>query len=121
MHSRASQAARRLPSIVILHARSHLAGESHSSSASTASGAGFALSRPEVPSQRRCLSMSQRARFRPLPPDLSLQDRQALLALRRAVTEDDPLGRVSAIWDAIEFYVAGTAVPALFTRDELKA
>ncbi len=57
----------------------------------------------------------------PLPPDLSLQNRQALLALRRGVTEDDPLGRVSAIWDAIEFYVAGTTVPPLFTKAELKA
>jgi hypothetical protein len=55
----------------------------------------------------------------PLPSILSLQDRQALLACRRAAAEPDPLARVQALWEAIEFYVAGARVPPLFTRKQL--
>jgi hypothetical protein len=55
-----------------------------------------------------------------LPNTLSLQDRQALIACRRAAAEADPLGRVTALWDAIEFYVAETELPRMFTRSELK-
>ena len=56
-----------------------------------------------------------------LPATLTAQDRQALLACRRAAAEEDPLGRVTALWDAIEFYVADTELPRLFTKSELKA
>lgn len=49
-----------------------------------------------------------------LPRSLSLQDEQAILACRRAVTEEDPLGRVTALWEAIEFYTAGTRTMRLF-------
>jgi hypothetical protein len=57
----------------------------------------------------------------PLPSMLTLQDRQALLACRRAAAEPDPLVRVQALWEAIEFYVAGARVPPLFTREQLSA
>lgn len=57
----------------------------------------------------------------PLPAALTAQDRQALLACRRAAAEEDPLGRINALWDAIEFYVANTTLPPLFTKSDLKA
>jgi hypothetical protein len=56
------------------------------------------------------------------PPALwSLQDRQAAAALRRAAAATDPIQAVTALWDAIEFYVAGTAAPELFSAAQLKA
>jgi hypothetical protein len=57
----------------------------------------------------------------PLPSVLTLQDRQALLACQRATAEPDPLARVQALWEAIEFYVSGTRLPRLFTRKQLSA
>jgi hypothetical protein len=57
----------------------------------------------------------------PLPSMLTLQDRQALLACQRAAAEPDPLARVQALWEAIEFYVAGARVPPMFTREQLSA
>ena len=56
-----------------------------------------------------------------LPRGLTIQDRQAVVACRRAVTEADPLGRITALWDAIEFYVAGAKAPTLFNDAELAA
>jgi hypothetical protein len=41
------------------------------------------------------------------------------LACRRAAAEPDPLVRVQALWEAIEFYVAGARLPPLFTRKQL--
>jgi hypothetical protein len=57
----------------------------------------------------------------PLPSILSLQDRQALLACRRATAERDSLGQVQALWEAIEFYVSGARVPPLFSSEQLSA
>jgi hypothetical protein len=57
----------------------------------------------------------------PLPSTLSLQDRQALLACQRAAAEPDPLARVQALWEAIEYYVAGARVPPMFTHGQLSA
>ena len=57
----------------------------------------------------------------PLPSILTLQDRQALLACQRATAESDPLERVQALWEAIEFYVSGARVPTLFTSEQLSA
>jgi hypothetical protein len=56
-----------------------------------------------------------------LTSGLTLQDRQALLASRRATTDPDPLGAVGALWDAIEFYATGTTVPPLFTPADLES
>lgn len=55
------------------------------------------------------------------PQTFSLQDDQAVQALRRAAATDDPVQAVTAVWDAIEFYVAGTAGPRSFDEDTLKA
>jgi hypothetical protein len=57
----------------------------------------------------------------PLPSVLTMQDRQALLACQRAAAESEPLARVQALWEAIEFYVAGGHLPRLFTREQLSA
>jgi hypothetical protein len=56
-----------------------------------------------------------------LPTSLTIQDRQALLACRRAATEGDPLARIAALWEAIEYYAARTKVPRLFSHAELDA
>jgi hypothetical protein len=58
-----------------------------------------------------------------LPPrsvTATLQDRQALLACARAASESDPLQRVQALWEAIEFYVSGVAPPTLFDSAQAK-
>jgi hypothetical protein len=54
-----------------------------------------------------------------LPGDLSPTERQALLALQRATTEPIPESQLQALWEAIEFYVAGTKGPKLFAPSEL--
>lgn len=55
------------------------------------------------------------------PSGLSVQDRQAIEALRRAAGANDPIQAVTALWDAIEFYVAGTVGHKAFSDPELKA
>jgi hypothetical protein len=56
----------------------------------------------------------------PLTRWLRVQDHQALLAWRRAVTSSDPLGTVTALWDAIEYYAAEASVPTMFSNTELE-
>jgi hypothetical protein len=56
-----------------------------------------------------------------MPASVTFGDRQALLALQRAATATDPVQRVSALWEAVEFYVGKLAPEALFTRDEIDA
>lgn len=48
-------------------------------------------------------------------------DRLALAACRRAASERDPLGRVQALWDAIECLVAGVKVSSRWAKADLKA
>jgi hypothetical protein len=55
-----------------------------------------------------------------LPADLTPAERQALLSLRRATAETVVESQLQALWEAIEFYVAGTRVPTLFSGDDLK-
>ena len=57
----------------------------------------------------------------PLPGEPPPGDRQALIALLRAVTADDPVQRVGALWEAIEFYVGKSNPPKLFDRHEVDA
>ena len=52
---------------------------------------------------------------------MTAADRLALAACRRAVSEREPLARVQALWDAIEFLVAGYRAPKLFAHTELDA
>lgn len=55
-----------------------------------------------------------------LPEDLPINDRQALLALRRAASEADRISQAQALWQAIESYTAGsTAEKKLFSKDIL--
>ncbi len=52
---------------------------------------------------------------------LSVQERQAALALARAGSSGEPLQRVAALWEAVEFYLAGTAIADSFTQSQLRA
>jgi hypothetical protein len=52
---------------------------------------------------------------------LSATHRLALAACRRATSERDPLARVQALWEAIEFLVAGVKVPHRWAKADLKA
>ena len=58
--------------------------------------------------------------WRPPPSGYELADRQALLACARAGQTPDPLERIQAIWEAIEFYVARTRPKILFEPEEVK-
>jgi hypothetical protein len=56
-----------------------------------------------------------------MPAEVAPGDRQALFALQRAVTASDPVQRVGALWEAIEFYVGRRNPDRLFTRDAVDA
>ncbi len=55
------------------------------------------------------------------PSTLSLPERQALIACRRAAGERDPVAASTALSDAMEFYAAGVAAPAFFEEADLEA
>jgi hypothetical protein len=57
----------------------------------------------------------------PFPPSVAPADRQALLALQRVATASDPVQRVGALWEAIEFYVAKRNPDRQFARDQVDA
>jgi hypothetical protein len=57
----------------------------------------------------------------PMPTQVSSGDRQALVALQRAITNRDPVQRVVAFWEAIEFYVGDYKPGKQFTRSECAA
>jgi len=62
------------------------------------------------------------ARLQPHLPRLGFKDRYAFMALARAAREIDPVSRLLALWEAIEFYVGDTKVDSpLFTEDEREA
>lgn len=48
------------------------------------------------------------------------QFREALHAWHRAATSSDPIAAVNGLWEAIEFYVAGVQLPALFDKAQLR-
>jgi hypothetical protein len=54
-----------------------------------------------------------------MPMRVSLGDRQALLALQRAISARDPVQRVAALWDAIEFYLGSRGPEPEFTDEEI--
>lgn len=56
-----------------------------------------------------------------LDAELTLPERQALIAWRRAAAERDPVAAATALSDALEFYAAGVAARELFTEEELSA
>ena len=53
-----------------------------------------------------------------LPRGLRLQQRQAMLSAQRALSEEDPIQRSQALWEALEFYLAGRPSESLFSRTE---
>ena len=55
----------------------------------------------------------------PMPADVPEPDRAALLAIQRASMEGDPVQRVAAFWDAVEFYVGKRGSRKLFDDDEI--
>jgi hypothetical protein len=78
------------------------------------------IRRPRVLSEKRSVALDTlNTRLKGVVPPLTLQERLAFLALRRAAQEGDPLTRVQALFEAIEFYASGVKVPKLFTRTEL--
>jgi hypothetical protein len=56
-----------------------------------------------------------------MPTQVSLGDRQALLALQRSITTRDPVQRVAALWEAIEFYLGDRGPEPGFTDEEIAA
>jgi hypothetical protein len=60
-------------------------------------------------------------RLDPNLPRLTLQERQAVLALARAASELDPLGRVQALFEAVEFYVGDVQADKLFSKGDRKS
>lgn len=56
-----------------------------------------------------------------MPTQVPLGDRQALLALQRAITARDPVQRVAALWEAIEFYLGDRGPEPEFTGEEIAA
>lgn len=82
------------------------------------------LRRPAGPSQvvERHLSSTDSAIHPALPVELPVIDRLALLALRLAASEIDPLMQVRALWQAIESYAEKRkGEEKLFTKRERKA
>lgn len=51
---------------------------------------------------------------------LSVTDRLALNAARRAVSISEPLERIQALWEATEYLVAGVRAPKTVTREQIK-
>jgi len=82
------------------------------------------LRRPAEPDRaiKRCLSDDDSSTAPPLPVKLEVNDRLALLALRLAASEADPLMQVRALWQAIESYAEKRkGERRLFTKREKKA
>jgi hypothetical protein len=57
-------------------------------------------------------------RLPPMPTVVPEADRDALLAIQRASTERDPIQRVAALWEAMEFYVGKRGTRKLFDDRE---
>jgi len=56
----------------------------------------------------------------PLPRELAFETRQALLSARRALRDEDPIQRSQALWESLEFYLAGRETDSLFSRSARK-
>ena len=55
-----------------------------------------------------------------LTAELTVQERQALLAVERASTSNDAVAAATAFSEALEFYVGGVEFPDVYTRDQRK-
>ncbi|MEU6946117.1 hypothetical protein ABZ957_12930 [Streptomyces sp. NPDC046316] len=82
------------------------------------------LRAPEQPSQLTDLDLGATHSSFMLPgmkQNLPLNMRQAISACARAAQGRDDIDRVTALWEAVEFYVGKTSVPALFSKSEKRA
>lgn len=80
------------------------------------------LRAPEHLTEERSVEFADSSgRFDPDLPGLTLQERLAILALARASQERDPLARVHALFEAVEFYAAKTRLRAFFTPSECQS
>ncbi|MGN9778442.1 hypothetical protein ACTMS0_22130 [Micromonospora sp. H33] len=80
------------------------------------------IRRLEDPVARKNMTAKDiKAMMPPMADRISETDRQALLACARAINSHDPVIQVTALWEAIEYYVGDTVAPAMFTRAELRA
>lgn len=71
--------------------------------------------RPQLELDSRDLSRPQ------LPATLSPQEREAVEAWLRAVQEPNSIAQTAALWEAVEFIVAGRPAPQTFSAVELDA
>ena len=55
-----------------------------------------------------------------IPQNVAAGDRQALLALQRAATAGDPIQRVTALWESVEFYVGRRGTEEQFSPDDIE-
>ena len=55
-----------------------------------------------------------------LPREFPLQMRQAMLSAQRALSDEDPIQRSQALWESLEFYLAGRPSKQLFSALERK-
>ena len=51
---------------------------------------------------------------------LSLQERQAIVSVGRAGAAGEPVEAITALWEALEFYVAGIAVREMFSPQQMR-
>jgi hypothetical protein len=68
------------------------------------------------------LALGGRSRLRDpsLPSRLPFYLRQAMLSAQRALTAEDPIQRSQALWESIEFYLAGRQKERLFSSEARK-
>jgi hypothetical protein len=68
------------------------------------------------------LSMGGRSRIADpsLPRRVPFELRQAMLSAQRAIGVDDPIQRSQALWESLEFYLAGRPTPGLLSVAERK-
>lgn len=66
------------------------------------------------------LKLGARSRLREpgLPRELPFQVRQAMLSGQRALSAEDPIQRSQALWESLEFYLAGRPSEQLFSSSE---
>jgi hypothetical protein len=66
------------------------------------------------------LKLGARSRLREpgLPRELPFQMHQAMLSAQRALSVEDPIQRSQALWESLEFYLAGRPSEQLFSPSE---
>jgi hypothetical protein len=64
------------------------------------------------------LGARTRSREPALPRELPFQMHQAMLSAQRALSVEDPIQRSQALWESLEFYLAGRPSEQLFSSSE---